>query len=304
LRARPRHDSTRFTPEKPRIIMGNPMRFGTALSLAAAAIVALGAAKASAASLNAAYALSLAGLTIGEAELSANLDGERYKVDIQARLTGLAGAVTGGSGGAAAAGTVSGPRPLPSSFAVTARTSSEQRTIRFAMVAGNVVSVEATPPLEEKEGRVPVKERHKRGILDPVSALLLPTLNRGDPLDPAACNRTLPVFDGAARFDVALSYAETRNVDKPGYSGPVIVCNARYIPVAGHRPDRPGTKFMQENRELSAWLAPVEGTRVLMPIRISVKTMLGTSVIEATRWNQDGSAKPIPVSAKGRARAP
>ena len=93
-------------------------------------------------------------------------------------------------------------------------------------------------------------------------------------------------------------------VEKPGYSGPVIVCNARYLPVAGHRPDRPGTQFMSDNRDLSVWLAPVEGTRVLMPIRISVRTMMGTSVIEATRWNQDSGGKAVPVSAKGRARAP
>ena len=47
-----------------------------------------------------------------------------------------------------------------------------------------------------------------------------------------------------------------------------------------------------------------EGTRVLMPMRISVRTMMGTSVIEATRWHQDGGGKAVPVSAKGRARGP
>jgi hypothetical protein len=59
---------------------------------------------------------------------------------------------------------------------------------------------------------------------------------------------------------------------------------------------------MEENRDLSVWLAPVEGTRVLMPMRISIRTTMGTSVIEATRWSQD-AGKAIPISAKGgRAR--
>lgn len=283
--------------------MGTPMRFATALPLAAAAIVALATAGASAASLNAEYALSLGGWPIGTADLSANLDGERYKIDIQARLTGIAGAITGGSGGATAAGTVSGGRPLPTTYGVTSRTSRDQRTVRLGMTGGNVVAVEIAPPVEEREDRVPVRAPHKRGVLDPVSALMMPAFGRGDPLDPAICNRTLPVFDGAARFDVVLSYAETRTVEKPGYSGPVIACNARYVPVAGHRPDRPGTKFMEENRDLSVWLAPVEGTRVLMPVRISVRTVMGTSVIEATRWNQGDGATAVPISTRGRARA-
>jgi hypothetical protein len=223
-------------------------------------------------------------------------------MDVQARMTGLAGAITGGSGAAAAAGTVSGARPLPSSYAVTSRTSRDQRSVRLNLRAGNVVTADIAPPVEDKEDRVPVKDVHKRGVLDPVSALLMPVVGRGEPLDPSVCNRTLPVFDGAARFDIALSYAETRNVEKPGYSGPVVVCNARYIPVAGHRPDRPGTKFMEENRDLSVWLAPVEGARVLMPIRIAVRTTLGMSVIEATRWSQEGGGKAVPISAKGRTR--
>ena len=87
-----------------------------------------------------------------------------------------------------------------------------------------------------------------------------------------------------------LSYGETRQVEKPGYSGPVLVCNARYVAIAGHRPDRPGVKFMEDNRDMSVWLAPVEGTRVLVPMRIAVRTTLGTNIIEATRWTRTGTA--------------
>ena len=275
------------------------MRCATILPWAAAAIVAVGSAPASAASLSAEYAISFAGLPVGMADLSANL-GERYKTDIQARLTGLAGAITGGSARASAAGMLTGNRPLPASYTVTSRSSSEQRTVRMGMTSGNVASIQIVPPLEEKDDRVAIKDVHKRGILDPVSALVMPAYGRGEPLDPAVCNRTLPVFDGAARFDVVLSYAGTRTVDKPGYAGPVVVCNARYVPVAGHRPGRPATKFMEDNRDLSVWLAPVEGARVFLPLRISVRTTRGTLVVEATRWNADNGGKPIPVSARGR----
>jgi hypothetical protein len=135
---------------------------------------------------------------------------------------------------------------------------------------------------------VPITAANKRGVIDPASALMMPVLGRADPMDPTNCSRTLPIFDGATRFDVSLSYGETRNVAKPGYNGPVLVCNARYTPIAGHRPDRPGVKFMEDNREMSVWLAPVEGTRVLLPVRIAVRTTVGTNIIEATRWTRSG----------------
>jgi hypothetical protein len=71
----------------------------------------------------------------------------------------------------------------------------------------------------------------------------------------------------------------------------VLVCNARYVPIAGHRTERPSTKFMQENRDMDVWLAPVPEARVLVPLRISVRTMIGTSVIEASRIVVDSSER-------------
>jgi hypothetical protein len=49
---------------------------------------------------------------------------------------------------------------------------------------------------------------------------------------------------------------------------------------------------MEENRDMWVWLAPVEGTRVLIPMRISVATTMGVSLVEATRWAVDGGAGP------------
>jgi hypothetical protein len=155
------------------------------------------AAPAEAASLKVDYALSFSGLHVGTADLAANIQGDRYQVDIQARVAGLAGAFSDARGGATAAGSVATNRPLPSSYAVTSRSSSNQRTVRVGLAGGNAVSVNIEPPIEDKPDRVPVRDVHKRGVVDPVSALLMPVYGRGDVVDPAVCNRTLPVFDGA-----------------------------------------------------------------------------------------------------------
>jgi hypothetical protein len=267
------------------------------------AVAAAGSAPARAGSLSISYDISLGGLTIGAADVAMRLDGQRYNLQAQARLTGLAGAVTGFRGAANASGSVATATPLPSSFAVTSANSRDRRTVRVGLASGNVVAVDISPPLDDRADRVPVKDAHKRGVVDPLSALLMPVFGRGDPTGPAACNRTIPVFDGAARFNVVLAYAGTRMIEKPGYAGPAVVCEARYVPIAGHRPERPATKFMVDNREMSVWLAPVEGTRILVPLRISVKTMVGTTVIEAARlsFERDVRAAPAPSGTRGAA---
>ena len=254
------------------------------------------------------YGVNLAGIPIGTAHLAGAFEGSRYRMDVSAQLTGLVGAITGGMGSARSSGTLAAG-PQPSAFAIATRTASSGIAVRMALARGNVVQSEVTPPLIDMGDRVPVTAANKRGVMDPASALLMPAQARGELTDPENCNRTLPVFDGATRFNVVLSYAETRAVEKPGYSGPVLVCNARYQAVAGHRPDRPGVRFMEENRDMSVWLAPVDGTRVLLPMRIAVRTTLGTNIIEATRWARSGAtaeaattgaaAQPGPGAASG-----
>jgi hypothetical protein len=272
----------------------SPSRVGPALFACALPWLVPGAAGAQ--NLKVDYHISLAGIPLGYADLATSLEGPKYKVQVGAKLTGLAGLLTGGRGAATAAGALSGAQPVPASFAVTSRSSSDQRTVRMGLTGGSVGAVEITPPLEEKADRVPLKESHRRGILDPVSALLMPAASRGSVTDPGNCNRTLPVFDGAARFDVVLSYEETKQIEKPGYTGPVLVCSARYLPIAGHRALRPSTKFMEDNREMQVWLAPVEGSRLLVPLRIAVQTMVGMSVIEASQWRLQDEATAVPTA--------
>jgi hypothetical protein len=268
---------------------------GPTLAAAMLCALPLAAADAQAVTLDVDYRLYLAGIPIGSAEVKGTFEGTQYRLELQARLTGL-GALVGGDGSATASGSMTSARQTPSAFAARARTSAGERTLRIGLVNGSAVAVSIDPPLEPKLDKVPLAEAHKRAIIDPLSAVIAPVV-RGALTEPANCNRTIPIFDGGTRFDMVLSYAGTRTVEKPGYSGPVLVCNVRYVPIAGHRPNRPGTKFMQENRDISVWLAPVEGARVLVPLRVSLKTMIGTSVAEATRFSSDGP-QIVPASAR------
>lgn len=256
--------------------------------LALPALALLAATPLDAAEVQANYAITLAGLSIGKAQLAASLDGTAYTLNVNSALTGIVGAVSKGRGAATARGNVAPSGVLTNGFSLSATNGTDTRTIQIAAAFGAVRNVIIEPPFVDKgDGgdRIPLRDAHKIGVLDPVSALIMPS-RTADALDKANCERRIPVFDGSQRFDVILTYVGTRQVrTERGYSGPVLVCSARYVPVAGHRPERRVTKFMAENRNMEAWLAPVNGGKVLIPYRISVKTMIGTTVIEAEAFN-------------------
>lgn len=276
------------------------LRSSALARLAAAAALFVLPAAAHAGALGVDYDISLAGIPIGVASMNAQIDRDRYKLDVRARMTGLAGVLTSGKGGASATGVLLGARPVPSTFAVVSSNSDNSRTLRMGFAAGNVRDIEIRPPLEDwdKPDRVPLNEGHKKSIIDPLSALLIPVVGAAG--EAAACNRSIPLFDGATRFNIVLSYAGTRTVATASYRGPVAVCSVRYVPIAGHRSQRSVTKFMENNRDMEAWLAPVAGTNVFVPYRISVKTMVGTTVIEASRFNVDGATTASTTGRPGR----
>jgi hypothetical protein len=256
-------------------------------TLAFAMVAAGVAATVQAADFEADYGISLLGLPLGSANIKGVVNPSGYKIDMTSRLSGLAGAFTGGKGGGSASGGVSNGRIVPSAFAVTAASSSETRTVRVSLPGGNVAAASIEPPLDEKIDRVPVLDAHRRGIVDPISALLMPVpASAAD--QSAACNRTIPIYDGAARYDIRMSFSGARQVTTNGYSGPAMICAVRYVPISGHRSERKSVKFMAENRDISVWLVPVGGTSMMVPYRVSVKTMLGNAVIEASRFESDG----------------
>ena len=231
--------------------------------------------------LHAHYSVSLVGLRIGDLYANGSLAPQNYHIDLSAHLTGLAAMVSSVQLALASSGSMRKEKVSPSSYATSAVNSNETRTLRMALKAGSVKAVEIMPPPEFRGERVPVTEANKRNILDPTSALIMP-VPAGQPLDgPAACNRTLPIYDGYARFDVALHYAGTHDVAVPGYSGPVAICTARYLPISGHLVNSRSTAFMAQNTGIEVWLAPVEHAHVVVPIKVTMPTMTGNLDIQA-----------------------
>ncbi len=230
------------------------------------------------------YRISLLDLTVGSAQLTGDLGGGQYKINLNAKGSGLIGWLAGASGEGWSMGSASGSRVMPTSHGLSFRNSKGEFNLRMTLAGGTISKIMIDPPLIPRDDRVPVQEAHMRNVIDPVGALVFLQAMRGAALDTNSCNRTLPVFDGVGRFDIILTYKETKQVKVPGFEGPILVCSVRYKPVSGHRTNRPVIAFMEENRDIETWLALVPGTRALVPLRIHVKTMVGTLDIEATRF--------------------
>jgi hypothetical protein len=251
-------------------------------SLAAAALLPLLACPAGAETIQARYAIHLIGLRIGEINASGSIQPANYKVDLNAKLTGIAAVIANVKMALTSSGAIRKGTILPSSFATTAATPHETRTIRMALDAGSVKAVEIMPPLDDADRRIPVSQANKHNVLDPTSAFIMAVPPEEPLVGPAACNRTIPVYDGVVRFDITLAYVGTRDVAIKGYSGPVSICAARYTPIAGHMYDSKSAKFMAENREIEAWLAPVEQAHVVVPFHVGIRTQAGFAEIDAT----------------------
>ena len=69
-----------------------------------------------------------------------------------------------------------------------------------------------------------------------------------------------------------------------GYAGPAVVCAVTFQAVAGHRTSSTMVKFLAPGRDIEMTLAPVAGTRLLAPFRITIVSMLGNLVVQANRF--------------------
>jgi hypothetical protein len=268
------------------------LRFLSAISVAA--LASLGATDAAQAQskLEARYGVSLAGIPLGSGTWVIDINGDNYTAVANGRTSGLVKLISDGSGSGGSRGTFQGANVLSTGYVSNTVTDKKSDEVRMVLRGGVVKEAVAIPPLEPSPERVPVTEAHRKGVVDPMSAVLIPVAGKGDVLAPEACKRKLAIFDGRQRVDIDLVFKRMDQVkaDK-GYQGPVVVCTVLYRPVAGHRPERDAIKYLIKQRDMEMWLAPINGTRVLVPFRFSVPTPFGLGVLQASYFVANPAAQ-------------
>jgi hypothetical protein len=240
--------------------------------------------------LEARYTATLAGLPIGKGTWTVEIREREYSAVAEGRVAGLMRAITRGDGTASAEGAVAAGRLLPSAYAAHTAYDRRNSEVRISLNAGTVTDLVAEP-VPPSPDRIPLTEAHRHGVIDPMSAALIGIPGTGEVLSPEACRRTLPIFDGYQRFDLALSFKRMdEGKVEHGYQGPVVVCSVAYRPIAGHRPARFAIKYLMEQRDIEIWFAPIAGTRVLAALRMLVPTLIGPAVLQATQFTTVVSA--------------
>jgi len=219
------------------------------------------------------YQVELAGFSLGEFHLAIALQGLNYEIEGKGRFSLLAGALYRGSGNAASTGTLTKAGPRPSSFTVSYKGGGKKGQRRMSFADGAVNKVSIIPKKKPSRRRVPVTKDQLEDVLDPLSAAFLNTRH-----DNPVCDNTLPVFDGRLRFDIVLTPKRADILPKEApsdLSGPAAVCEVKFVPIAGHKPDNSGLKFMSETDQIEVWLVPLPRTAMYLPYWVGLPTPLG-----------------------------
>ncbi len=242
--------------------------------------------------LNASYTVSMTGIPIGKATWTAKIDDDHYTIAATGHASGLLSVLISGEGTATSRGDIKGGQLLPTAFEAKYVRDERKIELKMTIEAGNVKDMTAAAAPTSGSDVVPITDAHRVGIDDPLSALMLPLNATGDGLTPEICNRTLPMFDGQHRFDIALSF---KRMDKAkagsGFAGPVVVCGAVLRPIAGHRASSTIVKYVAGRQDMEMWFAPVSGAKVVAPFRILMPTLVGTMAFDADQFETINAPK-------------
>jgi Protein of unknown function (DUF3108) len=235
--------------------------------------------------LDATYRVTLVGVPIGNVAGTLDIDQNRFIAAASGATFGLLRVFSSGHGNVAAHGAVVGGQPMVSNYALKVSAGRWSDDVQISFTGGKAKEIVNSPPSPPDPNRVPLTDAHREGVVDPMTALLIHIPGNADTAVPKACDRVLAVFDGRTRYDVRLSFKRIDQVKtEAGYQGPVVVCSLYFSPVAGYDPQRFAIKYLEAQRDMEISLAPIAGTRLLMPYRVSIPTPLGLGVLQAIRF--------------------
>ncbi len=214
------------------------------------------------------YKVTFNGIGIGDFHFKSKAGPEGYTLEGHSKLSILLGAVKW-RGAFKTAGGVEDGRPKPRNYSFNYKSGEKSGSVAIDFDGARVSKIALNPPKRPSRAAVPLTEHHFEDVLDPLSAIM--AMTRYDGGDP--CRRTLSVFDGLRRFDLALSPAGRRGSD--------YICRLRYLPIAGHKPGKENQALADAAVEIV--LAPAPDAKLVLPSRITIPTAWGRAVLVSKR---------------------
>ena len=241
-------------------------------------------AQAGSVSVDVGYSLQISGFQLAEIDMKGEFNGGTYKLSGSGKSQSLAKLIAKFKGWTQSSGAIVGGKIQSGSYNLDFQMKKKRQSVAMQLASGKVAKLDIYPPEKPSDTRIPITADHRRGVLDPVSAVIVP-LPKGDVSEKTLCNRTVKVFDGRHRYDLALTPKRSAAVPAAGGQGnaTVFVCKVKYLPIAGHKPEAKDTVYWSAVEDMELWLSPIQSAGVAIPVRVSVPTPIGQAVLAVSR---------------------
>jgi hypothetical protein len=229
--------------------------------------------------LNAYYTATLLGLPIGHISWAVDLKENRFSSVATGSISGVLRLFLDAQGSVAAEGRLSGGKPVPSKFQLKLLAGKWSDEVGIVFSGNRAKESVLSASVSQSADYVPIKDSDRVGASDPMTALLVYVGGTGITTVPQACERTVAIFDGHTRYNLRLAF-ERFGTARPteGYQGQVVVCSAKFLPVAGYDPKHFFVTYLAAQHDTGG------GTRLLVPYRASISTPMGVGILEATKF--------------------
>lgn len=247
---------------------------------AAAAMLAAGSASALADTrFETEFSLTVRGFTFARASFDGNVSGDRYEVNGKLATAGIARVFARTDATARTVGSLRAGSAQPDSFLLSYVQDGRPSRTEIVFKNGAAIRTELEPAPKEPPPPdiLPITKSHLQSVVDPLSATIVA---RGTPEQ--ICGRTLRVYEGGTRVDVALTLADTGFVYGAGNNA--VTCKGSFIPVAGMSPKNPSFSFMRENADMEFVYVPATADGLYLLYSLSARTEIGR--IQAKAWRR------------------
>jgi hypothetical protein len=213
------------------------------------------------------YTVKLDGLRVGEAILHTTLDANRYKVAVSADVGVL---LVNTNIRAEASGSRTGAKLKPERFQLVLSGAEEGAVgVNFA---GLAAAGAKTPS-------------HLRGVLDPLTALLLTSLKPSSP-SKNPCNNVLRIYTGHDRFDLSLRPKPSSEMQREPI---VVTCQVQYSATAGDPQAAGNGAGGSQNLDWEMGFMKLSKPQFWLPEHLSLPTRKGMVTIDRTETAISGS---------------
>ena len=251
--------------------------------LLAAALLGLGAAPSSAATTaNASYVVNLGGNIIANAKFRFVDDGSAYSLSLDANVSGVAQLVASGIARVDSSGAITDDGLRSNSFDLLTRSGGDEFNIRVQYQKAAVTAFVIDPPIANNIDRIPIERKQLSGVNDFLASFI-----RKGRLDRSLCDYRAKIFTGVERFDLNFSFAkdDVATSKRTGYQGPVVLCNIKYKPIAGHYTTSEITNSLAQDDRILIWFAPLGDSGYAIPYRVLLTTSMGDLSMVLTSLN-------------------